>query len=46
MPPDLAAHFLPDRDYERARSLDLSKMSTAADSLKKAWTEEIRGTGR
>lgn len=46
LPPALAAHFLPDREYRRARSLDLAKMSAAADPLKKAWTEEIRGAGR
>jgi putative spermidine/putrescine transport system substrate-binding protein len=46
MPPALAAHFLPDQDYKRARSLDLAKMAAAADPLKKAWTDEIRGTGR
>ena len=46
LPADLAAHFLPDRDYKRARSLGLAKMATAADPLKKAWTEEIRGSGR
>ena len=46
LPPALAAHFLPDQDYKRARSLDLAKMAAAADPLKKAWTDEIRGTGR
>jgi putative spermidine/putrescine transport system substrate-binding protein len=46
LPPDIAAHFLPARDYKRARSLDLAKMAAAADALKKAWTDEIRGSGR
>ncbi|HEV2845314.1 MAG TPA: extracellular solute-binding protein, partial [Thermoanaerobaculia bacterium] len=46
LPSNLAAHFLPERDYKRARSLDLAKMAAAADPLKKAWTEEIRGGGR
>lgn len=46
LPATLAAHFLPDKDYKRARSLDLAKMAAAADPLKKAWTNEIRGTGR
>ncbi|HSG40862.1 MAG TPA: extracellular solute-binding protein [Thermoanaerobaculia bacterium] len=46
LPPALAAHFLPDQEYKRARSLDLAKMAAAADPLKKAWTDEIRGTGR
>ena len=46
LPPDIAAHFLPEKDYKRARSLDLARMAGAADALKKAWTEEIRGGGR
>jgi putative spermidine/putrescine transport system substrate-binding protein len=46
LPADLASKFLPDADYRRARALDLSKMAGAADALKKAWLEEIRGSGR
>jgi putative spermidine/putrescine transport system substrate-binding protein len=46
LPPDIAAHFLPEKEYKRARSLDLARMAAAADALKKAWTEEIRGSGR
>ena len=46
LPPDIARHFLPEKDYKRARSLDLAKMAAAADDLKKAWTAEIRGGGR
>jgi len=46
LPPDIAAHFLPEKDYKRAHSLDLARMAGAADALKKAWTEEIRGPGR
>jgi putative spermidine/putrescine transport system substrate-binding protein len=46
LPPDIAAHFLPEKDYKKARSLDLARMAAAADALKKAWTEEIRGSGR
>lgn len=46
MPADLAAKFLPDADYARARSLDLAAMAGAADALKAAWLEQIRGGGR
>ena len=42
MPADVASKFLPSKDYERARNLDLAKMAGAADALKKAWLEEIR----
>jgi hypothetical protein len=30
----------------RARALDLATMAAAADALKKAWVDEIRGSGR
>lgn len=43
MPRDIAAKFLPEREYARARALDLGKMAAAADPLKKAWLEEVRG---
>jgi len=46
LPAELAAKFLPDADYGKARSLDLAKMAAAADALKKAWLDEIRGNGR
>jgi putative spermidine/putrescine transport system substrate-binding protein len=46
MPADVAAKFLPAREYARARSLDLARMAAAADALKKAWLDEIRGAGR
>jgi putative spermidine/putrescine transport system substrate-binding protein len=46
MPSEVASHFLPEKEYKRARALDLAKMAGAADALKKAWTEQIRGEGR
>ena len=30
----------------RARALDLAKMAAAADALKRAWVDEVRGGGR
>jgi len=44
LPADVAARFLPESEYKRARSLDLAKMAGAADALKKAWLDEIRGS--
>ncbi|GAC1433046.1 MAG: ABC transporter substrate-binding protein [Thermoanaerobaculia bacterium] len=44
MPKDIAARFLPDRDYKRVRDLSLPDSAAAADALKKAWLTEIRGT--
>ncbi|HEX9941612.1 MAG TPA: extracellular solute-binding protein [Thermoanaerobaculia bacterium] len=46
LPPDVARRFLSGSEYKRSRSLDLAKMAAAANALKKAWTEEIRGRGR
>jgi putative spermidine/putrescine transport system substrate-binding protein len=46
MPADLKSKFLPEKEYSRARALDLAKMAGAAEALKKAWMEEIRGSGR
>ena len=46
LPQEIAARLLPAREYGRARALDLAKMAAAADALKKAWMEEIRGSGR
>jgi putative spermidine/putrescine transport system substrate-binding protein len=46
MPADIAAQFLPAKDYARARALDLARMAAAADALKRAWVEQIRGSGR
>ncbi|HSK76262.1 MAG TPA: extracellular solute-binding protein [Thermoanaerobaculia bacterium] len=46
LPADLKSKFLPDKEYSRARALDLAKMAAASDALKKAWMEEIRGSGR
>ena len=45
-PKEIAAHFLPAGEYKRARALDLAKMAAAADALKRAWVDEIRGAGR
>ncbi|MCA1580400.1 MAG: extracellular solute-binding protein [Acidobacteria bacterium] len=42
IPPEIASKFLPAADYRRARTLDLAKMASAADALKKAWLDEIR----
>ncbi len=46
MPASIAARFLPAKDYARARALDLARMAGAADALKRAWVEKIRGSGR
>lgn len=46
LPVEIASHVLPAKEYKRARALDLAKMAGASDALKKAWTEQIRGTGR
>jgi putative spermidine/putrescine transport system substrate-binding protein len=46
LPAGLAAKFLPDAEYRRARDLDLAQMAGAADALKKAWRDAIRGAGR
>lgn len=46
MPPDLAGKFLPEKDYTRARTLDLGAMAKVADALKKTWLDEVRGSGR
>jgi putative spermidine/putrescine transport system substrate-binding protein len=46
MPAEIAARFLPAKDYSRARALDLARMAGAADALKRAWVEAIRGSGR
>ncbi len=46
LPADIAAKLLPEAEYRRARSLDLAKMAGAADALKRAWLEQIRGGGR
>lgn len=46
LPKDLAAKFLPASEYKRVRDLDLAQMAAAADPLKKAWLDEIRGTNR
>lgn len=46
LPKEIAAHFLPAGEYKRARALDLAKMAAAADALKRAWVDEIRGSGR
>ena len=46
LPVEVASHVLPAKEYKRARALDLARMAAASDVLKKAWTEQIRGTGR
>ncbi len=46
LPAAIAARFLPESEYARARALDLAKMAAAADALKRAWVDEIRGSGR
>ncbi|MFL6196205.1 MAG: extracellular solute-binding protein [Thermoanaerobaculia bacterium] len=43
MPPEIARQLLPAGEYKRARALDLARMAAAADALKKAWTDEVRG---
>jgi putative spermidine/putrescine transport system substrate-binding protein len=43
-PKEIAARFLPDRDYKRVRDLSLADSASAADQLKKAWLSEVRGT--
>lgn len=43
MPPEIARQLLPPGEYKRARALDLARMAAAADALKKAWTDEVRG---
>jgi putative spermidine/putrescine transport system substrate-binding protein len=43
LPADLAAKLLPASEYARARSLDLAAMAGAADGLKRAWLETVRG---
>ncbi len=40
----LASKFLPPADYARARSLDLEAMAAAAESLKRAWLDTVRGS--
>jgi putative spermidine/putrescine transport system substrate-binding protein len=42
MPKDIAAKLLPDKEYRRAKSLDLAKMAAVADALKKAWVDEVQ----
>ena len=46
IPKEIASRLLPEKEYKRARALDLAKMAAAADALKKAWVDEIRGSGR
>jgi putative spermidine/putrescine transport system substrate-binding protein len=46
LPKEIASRLLPETEYKRARALDLAKMAAAADALKKAWVDEIRGSGR
>lgn len=46
LPADLQSKLLPEKEYTRARDLDLRKMAVASEALKKAWREEIRGGGR
>ncbi len=46
LPASLAAQFLPAADYARAKNLDLAAMAKAADALKKAWVDGVRGSGR
>ena len=46
LPKEIAGRLLPAKEYQRARPLDLARMAAAADALKKAWVEEIRGSGR
>ena len=46
LPADVKSKFLPETEYTRARDLDLRKMAAASEALKKAWREEIRGSGR
>lgn len=46
LPAAIAGKFLPAGEYARARPLDLARMASAADALKRAWVDEIRGSGR
>lgn len=46
MPREIAAKLLPEREYARARPLDLGRMAEASEPLKRAWMEQIRGHGR
>jgi putative spermidine/putrescine transport system substrate-binding protein len=46
LPKEIAARLLPPKEYSRAHALDLARMAAAADALKKAWVDEIRGSGR
>jgi putative spermidine/putrescine transport system substrate-binding protein len=46
LPAAIAARLLPESEYARARALDLAKMAAAADALKRAWVDEVRGGGR
>lgn len=43
-PKDVASRFLPDSEYKRVRNLSLADSAGAADTLKKAWLTEVRGT--
>jgi len=43
MPKDVAARFLPDSAYKKVRTLSLADSAAAADSLKRAWLDQVRG---
>ncbi|HXI14382.1 MAG TPA: extracellular solute-binding protein [Thermoanaerobaculia bacterium] len=43
MPKDVAARFLPDSFYKKVRTLSLADSAAAADALKRAWLEQVRG---
>ncbi|MEO8216760.1 MAG: extracellular solute-binding protein [Acidobacteriota bacterium] len=44
MPKEVAARFLPASEYARVHDLSLADSAAAADSLKKAWMEKVRGS--
>ena len=43
-PKEIAARFLPEREYKRVHDLSLADSAGAADALKKAWLAEVRGS--
>jgi putative spermidine/putrescine transport system substrate-binding protein len=44
MPKAIADRFLPAAEYKRVRDLSLADSAGAAESLKKAWLENVRGS--
>jgi putative spermidine/putrescine transport system substrate-binding protein len=46
MPKEISAKLLPGKEYARAKPLDLARMAAAADALKRAWVDAVRGSGQ